>query len=762
MTNYDKEIRLTRASLALTVVATALAFVEIGAIGVELVGAQDWLGVATQGVFALVVAALTYGFVAYGFTRVAQLQRRRDHRPASAADLEAVFDADAAPLAVLVPSYKEEPAVVRRTLLSAALQEYPNRRVVLLIDDPYQPQDGADAANLRAMRGLPRALQRLFDVPAKRHTQALAGFLSRSGHGPIDPAAEASALARLYRDAAAWVDEQIAGYPIADHGDALFVSAVLVRCRDAHRDRAARLARLADSGMLDHATAAREYRRLVALFRVEFASFERKRYENLSHAVNKAMNLNSYIALMGKSFEETRAAVGNGVVLKEVPHGPGTFDVPDASFLITLDADSVLLPEYALRLAHRMNEPGNERLAVAQTPYSAFPGAPGVLERIAGATTDIQYLIHQGFTRFNATFWVGANALLRKSALEEICTVHEERGHRVLKYIQDRTVIEDTESSVDLADRGWTLYNYPERLAYSATPPDFGSLLIQRRRWANGGLIILPKALRYLCRGPHPWRKAAEGFYRVHYLASLAIVNVALLVLLFGPFDRNMHNLWLVVCSIPYMALYARDLALHGYRWSDFLRVYALNLLLIPVHLAGVLKSLQQAVTGRQAPFGRTPKVTGRTAAPGIYIVAEYGLLAASLAMVGAAVLHANWLSATFALTYVVFTGYAIMTFIGVPASAEDLRRWLRPPAPANPAQPAGPGRYPAALRDVDVGRIPDLRQLDPGRHRGPSMALRPDPRAAPAPERTSSIPATDIRIARPAKRRSGDRGGRK
>ena len=54
-------------------------------------------------------------------------------------------------------------------------------------------------------------------------------------------------------------------------------------------------------------------------------------------------------------------------------------------------------------------------------------------------------------------------------------------------------MIEDTESSVDLGIKGWTLFNYPERLSYSATPPDFGSLCIQRQRWANGGLLILSK-----------------------------------------------------------------------------------------------------------------------------------------------------------------------------------------------------------------------------------------------------------------------------
>ena len=98
----------------------------------------------------------------------------------------------------------------------------------------------------------------------------------------------------------------------------------------------------------------------------------------------------------------------------------------------------------------------------------------------------------KGFTQHNATYWVGANALLRHTALKEIAVREVERGYPVQRFIQDRTVIEDTESSVDLSVRGWRLYNYPERLAYSATPPDFGSLIIQRRRWANGGLIILP------------------------------------------------------------------------------------------------------------------------------------------------------------------------------------------------------------------------------------------------------------------------------
>ena len=74
----------------------------------------------------------------------------------------------------------------------------------------------------------------------------------------------------------------------------------------------------------------------------------------------------------------------------------GSIVIPDADYLLTLDADSVLLPEYCLRLVYLLEQPENFRLAVAQTPYSAFPGSSTRMERLAGATTDLQHIVHQG------------------------------------------------------------------------------------------------------------------------------------------------------------------------------------------------------------------------------------------------------------------------------------------------------------------------------------------------------------------------------
>jgi hypothetical protein len=282
--------------------------------------------------------------------------------------------------------------------------------------------------------------------------------------------------------------------------------------------------------------------------------------------------------------------------------------------------------------------------------------------------------VHQGFTRFDATYWVGANALLRVAALQEIRQDAIERGHVVPVFIQDRTVIEDTGSTIDLVRRGWTLYNYPERLAYSATPPDYGSLIIQRRRWSNGGLIIMPNLVSY-CFGKADERPGlAEIMLRGYYLCSPTFSNLGLLFLLLYPFHTSIVSPWLALTAAPYYFLYGRDLRQAGYSWGDLLRVYALNLLLLPVNLAGVLQSLRQLITGRKTPFGRTPKIEDRTATPPVYIFFQWAIIA-YLAINGVVDFQAgHYTHAAFAVLNVAFYLYGLTVFIGWRAAFADIR----------------------------------------------------------------------------------------
>src|SRR5262249_28676685 len=160
------------------------------------------------------------------------------------------------------------------------------------------------------------------------------------------------------------------------------------------------------------------YRRLAWTFRCEVTAFQRKQYASLSAEPNKAMNLNSYIGLMGGAYREDNTPAG--LVVTAVDEHEADRVVPESDYVLTIDADSVIMPEYCLRLVHLMECEEHQKVAVSQSPYSAFPGAATRLERIAGATTDLQHIIHQGMTYHSATFWVGANAVLRKRALAEI------------------------------------------------------------------------------------------------------------------------------------------------------------------------------------------------------------------------------------------------------------------------------------------------------------------------------------------------------
>jgi cellulose synthase (UDP-forming) len=107
-----------------------------------------------------------------------------------------------------VPSYKEEPDVIWQTLMSAALMEWPNRRIALLIDDPVNPRGDEDQRVLDGARALPRQIQSLLSQPARHLRRELAEFEKRLHAGSYSAPEETDRLCRLYEYAANWLDRQ--------------------------------------------------------------------------------------------------------------------------------------------------------------------------------------------------------------------------------------------------------------------------------------------------------------------------------------------------------------------------------------------------------------------------------------------------------------------------------------------------------------------------------------------------------------------------
>jgi cellulose synthase/poly-beta-1,6-N-acetylglucosamine synthase-like glycosyltransferase len=131
------EQRLSRAAIVVTLVAFGNFLLAYGTSAGSRV--RSPAGLAEAAAFLAIVAVLGYGGLVFLCARLGYMRRRSQFRHASSDELNEFTEKSDAAVSILVPSYKEEVHVVRQTLLSAALQDYPNRRVALLIDDPPNP-----------------------------------------------------------------------------------------------------------------------------------------------------------------------------------------------------------------------------------------------------------------------------------------------------------------------------------------------------------------------------------------------------------------------------------------------------------------------------------------------------------------------------------------------------------------------------------------------------------------------------------------------
>jgi cellulose synthase (UDP-forming) len=206
-------------------------------------------------------------------------------------------------------------------------------------------------------------------------------------------------------------------------------------------------------------------------------------------------------------------------------------------------------------------------------------------------------------------------------------------------------------------------------------------------------LLILPNLFRYFIHSPRKVARVPETLLRLHYLVSPTTVNLGMLLLLIVPFRDAVPVLLLIVAAAPYYILYGRDLAAYDYGWGDVLRIYALNLLLIPVVLAGVAQSIKQAFTGRVAAFARTPKIKGRVSSPRSYLISIAVIIVLSC-LAAISDLRAGKIAfSLFGFSNAAFFVYAMISIVGLRDSWTDIvggvedRELVQPRALENQAQ---------------------------------------------------------------------------
>jgi len=171
--------------------------------------------------------------------------------------------------------------------------------------------------------------------------------------------------------------------------------------------------------------------------------------------------------------------------------------------------------------------------------------------------------------------------------------------------------------------------------------------------------------------------RALEVLIRADYLGSIAWTSLGVLLLMLPLAPWLLSPLTFLI-AIPYFTAMAMDLRFSGHRVRDVFAVFALNLVLLPVNIAGVLKSVEQALTRRKIPFARTPKVADRVAAPALFVLLPYLLGVSLLIIAGFAASKGQWS----VLGFAAFTGTAVLigsvVFVGTRTALEDVAALLR------------------------------------------------------------------------------------
>ena len=149
----------------------------------------------------------------------------------------------------------------------------------------------------------------------------------------------------------------------------------------------------------------------------------------------------------------------------------------------------------------------DKRLFLVQTPH--FFINPNPLERNLELAEDIQnendmfyHSVHHGLDSWNASFFCGSAAVLRRKYLEEIGGISID------------TITEDAETSLSLHCKGYNSVYINRPMVCGLSPELFDDYIVQRSRWAQGMIQI------FLLKNPLGL-KGLKMYQRFSYLSSI-------------------------------------------------------------------------------------------------------------------------------------------------------------------------------------------------------------------------------------------------
>lgn len=203
------------------------------------------------------------------------------------------------------------------------------------------------------------------------------------------------------------------------------------------------------------------------------------------------------------------------------------------------------------------------RLFLVQTPHFFINPDPvehnlGTFYRMPSENELFNGLILQSFDKWNAVFFCGSAAVLRREAIDEI------GGFR------HNSITEDCETALALHSRGWSSAYVGKALIAGLQPETYANFIGQRSRWAQGMMQIMLFNFPLLERG-------LSLPQRLCYMSSLLywFFPFPRLLFLFAPLLFLLFNMKVFVVSgdelVAYVGTYlAANLLLNNYLYGNY------------------------------------------------------------------------------------------------------------------------------------------------------------------------------------------------
>jgi len=276
----------------------------------------------------------------------------------------------------------------------------------------------------------------------------------------------------------------------------------------------------------------------------------------------------------------------------------------EGEFILILDADFVPDPDLLRRVLPPFADP---EIGMVQARWDHLNEEESWMTRAQALLLDGHFFLEQGgryrgrrFFNFN-----GTAGIWRRRCLEEAGGWEAD------------TLTEDLDLSYRAQMAGWRFAFLEDVGVPAEIPSRAGSLEVQQRRWAQGGIQTARKILPRLLRGPWSWPVKLEA--TVHLLGHLAHPLTLVLGLLLLPSAvarralglEHLLSLDLLVfaaATVPFLFFYATAGRARARPWSRLLPDVARTLALGVGLSAPVSRAVLRGFRTTEDGFVRTPK----------------------------------------------------------------------------------------------------------------------------------------------------------